>query len=129
MTSYSVRNSTISFSVEPLRESGGTSVEFPRTSARSFLTARPACSWTRELPTGCSACSQRDSRQLPFFVRLGQARDHPQQLGPQFAPRTAQIQVERVAPFDHEAQHLMHQVFAERAGAHDPLAQGIAQFT
>src|ERR1700736_863419 len=119
MTSYSVRHSSISFSVEPFRESGGTSVACTRTRARTFLTGRPSQ----------GTLSQGDSRQLPLFVRLGQPRNHPQQVRLELAPRTAHIQIQRFAALDHEPQHLMHQVFAECAGADDLLAQGIAQFT
>src|ERR1700688_3195818 len=100
MTSYSVRHSSISFSVEPFRESGGTSVACTRTSARTFLTVRPD--------------SQRDPWQLAFFVRLRQPRNHPQQMGFEFAPRAAHVQIQGLAAFDHESEHLMHQVFGER---------------
>src|SRR5271155_4954175 len=63
MTSYSVRHSSISFSVDPLRESGGTSVECTRTSARNFLTATPSL--------------QRHPGQLPLLVGFRQPRDDP----------------------------------------------------
>ena len=39
MTSYSVRHSSISFSVAPTRDSGGTRVECTSTKVRNFLTA------------------------------------------------------------------------------------------
>src|SRR5271168_4692311 len=65
ITSYSARHSSISFSVEPLSESGGTSVECTSTKARIFFTTPP---------------SQGHPRQLALFVRLRQTRHHPQQL-------------------------------------------------
>src|SRR5476651_160558 len=63
ITSYSVRHSSISFSVEPRSESGGTNVEWTNTKARTFLTAQ---------------LSQRYPRQLAFFVRLRQSRHDPE---------------------------------------------------
>src|ERR1700734_1913531 len=114
MTSYSVRHSSISFSVEPLSESGGTSVACTRTRARTFLTARPG--------------SQRQSRQLALLVRFGEPGNHPQQVRLELAPRTAHVQIQGIAALDHQPQHLMDQIFAERPAAHDLLAQGIAQF-
>src|ERR1700735_2850191 len=104
MTSYSVRHSSISFSVAPFRDSGGTSVACTRTSARNFLTVR---------------CSQGNSRQLTLFVGFRQPRNHPQQVRLQLAARAAQVQIQRLAALDHEPHHLMHQVFAECPGAQD----------
>src|SRR6202042_1186827 len=89
ITSYSVRHSSISFSVEPFSESGGTSVECTKTKARTFFTALP---------------SQGHPRQLAFFVGLGQARHDPQQLPLELAPRTADVQIQCLAARDHQPQ-------------------------
>src|SRR5579863_9195882 len=111
MTSYSVRHSSISFSVEPFSESGGTSVACTRTRARIFLMSTPG--------------SQRQPGQLALLVRFGEPGDHPQQVRLELAPRTAHVQIQPIAALYHQPQHLMHQKFAERPRAHDLLAQGI----
>src|ERR1700733_1158482 len=103
ITSYSVRHSSISFSVEPFSESGGTSVACTRTRARTFLTATPG--------------SQRQSRQLALLVRFGEPGNHPQQVRLELAPRTAHVQIQGIAALDHQPQNLMHQIFAERPAA------------
>src|SRR5260370_4745019 len=112
MTSYSVRHSSISFSVAPTRESGGTRVECTSTSVRSFFIA---------------ASSQRDVRQLPLFVGLRQPRDHPDQLCLEFAPRAAHVEIQALAPVDHQPQNLMHEILAQRSPPHALLSQAVAQ--
>src|SRR5712692_442889 len=99
MTSYSVRHSSISFSVAPTRDSGGTRVACTSTSVRSFFTAR-------------LVSSQRDVRQLPLFVGLRQPRDHPDQLPSELAPRGAHVEIQALAPVDHQPQNLMHEILA-----------------
>src|SRR5580704_1575833 len=113
ITSYSVRHSSISFSVDPLSESGGTSVEWTNTRARTFFTAMP---------------SQRHPRQFSLFVRLRQACHDPLELSLEFAPRTANVEVQRLAAQDHQAQHLMHEILAECARALNLLTQRRAHF-
>src|ERR1700735_1754295 len=109
MTSYSVRHSSISFSGTPRNESGGMRVACTSTSARTFFTIRPE--------------SQRDPRQLAFLVGFRKPRDHPKQMRFELAARSAQIQIQRFAARDHEPQHLVHEVLAECAGAHDVVTQ------
>src|SRR5450631_3094109 len=113
MTSYSVRTSSICFSDMPRSDSGGTSVACTSTRARIFFTARPA--------------SQRHPRQLALFVGLGQTRDDPAKMRLQFAARAADVQIQGFTALDHQSHHLMYQVFAEGSGAHDLLAQRMAQ--
>src|SRR6201999_1557024 len=87
ITSYSVRHSSISFSVDPLSDSGGTRVEWTSTKARTFFTA---------------AISYRYPRQLAFFVGFREARDHPQQLGPESSPGAAHVQIQGFAACNHQ---------------------------
>src|SRR5450631_1236242 len=102
ITSYSVRHSSISFSVEPFSESGGTNVEWTNTKARTLFTA---------------PSSQRHARQLALLVRLRQSRHHPLELPQELAPRTTFVKVQRLAARDHQTQHLMHEILAECARA------------
>ncbi len=98
ITSYSVRHSSISFSVEPFRESGGTSVACTRTSARAFFTAPHS--------TRGSLRSSYDSASRAY---------HPQQFALQSRREPRTYRPNAFTALDHQAQHLMHQVFAECA--------------
>src|SRR5258708_13994660 len=113
ITSYSVRHSSISFSVDPLSESGGTSVEWTNTRARTFFTALP---------------SQRHPRQFALFVRLRESRHQPLELSLELAPRTADVEVQRLRPCDQQPQHLMHEILAECARTLNLLTQRCAHF-
>src|SRR5258708_13381322 len=99
ITSYSVRHSSISFSVDPLSESGGTSVEWTNTRARTFFTAMP---------------SQRHPRQFALFIRFRESRHHPPELSLELPPRPADGEVQRLRTRDQQTQHLMHEILAGR---------------
>src|ERR1700722_11215210 len=113
MTSYSVRHSSISFSVEPLSVSGGTRVECTSTSARTFFIL-------------CKS-SQCDARQLTLLVGLGKPRYHPHEMCNQLAAGASDVKIQLLAALYDQTQDLMHQIFAEAAGTDHPLPQRIAK--